>query len=318
MTVESAAFISGLVASDPQGSDSISEGDDHLRVIKTAVQGTFPNGNAAINGIHTGDSQPTSRSAGQLWFDTTNNVLKIRNEADAGWITLNVSPVTDFKLLGSNTVGWILPTADGISGQYLTTNASGDLDWTSASGDELPQGGHSGKFLTTDGSTASWAASFSKAASCAFRATMSTHQDVLNVTSATIVYDTANSAPTSYDVGSDFNTSTYKFTAPETGYYYIEAASRWSGSGGSGAHSVDDDLHIVRTPDGGSPSTVITTSALSTIGGDYLQSYPVYQARGVLNLTALDTIHVTVYAEAGDFRITGGAVSSYFGGFQVA
>jgi len=147
---------------------------------------------------------------------------------------------------------------------------------------------------------------------------MSTHQDVLNVTSATIVYDTANSAPTSYDVGSDFNTSTYKFTAPETGYYYIEAASRWSGSGGSGAHSVDDDLHIVRTPDGGSPSTVITTSALSTIGGDYLQSYPVYQARGVLNLTALDTIHVTVYAEAGDFRITGGAVSSYFGGFQVA
>jgi len=32
MTVEAAAFISELVASDPQGSDSISEGDDHLRV----------------------------------------------------------------------------------------------------------------------------------------------------------------------------------------------------------------------------------------------------------------------------------------------
>jgi len=157
MTVESASFVSGLVPAYPPGSDSISEGDDHLRLIKSVLQGTFPNANAAMNGIHTGTSAPTSTSAGQLWFDTTYNVLKIRNEADASWVTLNISPITDFKILGSNTIGWILPTADGIADQFLTTDGSGNLDWVSSSGDELPsQTGNSGKFLTTDGSSVSW------------------------------------------------------------------------------------------------------------------------------------------------------------------
>jgi len=158
MTVESASFISGLVPAYPPGSDSISEGDDHLRLIKSVLQGTFPNANAAMNGIHTGTSAPTSTSAGQLWFDTTLNVLKIRNEADGAWVTLGASPVTDFKILGSNTVGWIPPTADGSPNQFLTTDGAGNLDWASASGDELPsQTGHAGKYLTTDGSSASWA-----------------------------------------------------------------------------------------------------------------------------------------------------------------
>ena len=157
MTVESASFISGLVPAYPPGSDSISEGDDHLRLIKSVLQGTFPNANAAMNGIHTGTSAPTSTSAGQLWFDTNLNVLKIRNEADAAFVTLGASPVTDFKILGSNTVGWIPPTADGSPNQFLTTDGSGNLDWASSSGDELPsQTGHSGKFLTTNGTAASW------------------------------------------------------------------------------------------------------------------------------------------------------------------
>ena len=111
-----------------------------------------------MKGIHTG-TEPSSTSAGQLWFDTALDVLKIRNEADGGWVTLGASPVTDFKILGSNTVGWIPPTADGSPNQFLTTDGAGNLDWASASGDELPsQTGNSGKFLTTNGSAASWAA----------------------------------------------------------------------------------------------------------------------------------------------------------------
>jgi len=156
MTVETASFVSGLVPAYPPGSDAISEGDDHLRLIKTVLQGTFPNANAALNGIHTG-TEPTSTSAGQLWFDTSLNVLKIRNEADGAWVTLGASPVTDFKILGSNTVGWIPPTADGSPNQFLTTDGSGNLDWASAAGNELPsQTGHSGKYLTTNGTSASW------------------------------------------------------------------------------------------------------------------------------------------------------------------
>ena len=144
MTVESSAgFISGLVPAYPPGSDPISEGDDHIRLIKTVLQMAFPNANSAMNGIHTG-AEPTSTSAGQIWFDTTLNVLKVRNEADGDWVTLGASPVTDFKILGSNTVGWIPPTADGSPDQYLKTDGGGNLDWATPSGTPsgvIPSGG---------------------------------------------------------------------------------------------------------------------------------------------------------------------------------
>ena len=320
MTVESASFISGLVPAYPPGSDSISEGDDHLRLIKNVLQGTLPNANAAINGIHTKATAPTSTTAGQLWFDTTNNVLKIRNEADSGWVTLNVSPITDFKLLGSNTIGWVLPTADGVSGQYLTTDAAGNLDWTSASGDELPsQTGHSGKFLTTNGSTASWDTVSRTAATTAFRATMSGNQDIANNTTSTITFDTDDTAPTSFDLGTNFDTTTYKYTAPNTGQYYIGAATRWIGPLGVGTHQMDDNMYIYRHPDGGSAGVAVNfgTMMKDQIVGEnnYIGAVTVYQMSSILSLTAEDDIYIRVFTESGDaFRITAG----HFEGFQIA
>jgi len=91
MALESASFISGLVIANPPGTDAISQGDDHIRLIKTVLKASLPNADAAINGIHTGASAPSSTSAGQLWFDTTGNLIKMRNEADGGWIVLAAS-----------------------------------------------------------------------------------------------------------------------------------------------------------------------------------------------------------------------------------
>jgi len=49
MGLESASFVSGLNASNPIGaSDPKSQGDDHLRLIKSVLLATFPNANAAI------------------------------------------------------------------------------------------------------------------------------------------------------------------------------------------------------------------------------------------------------------------------------
>ena len=48
MPIESANYINQLVPSQPQGGESISEGDDHLRVIKNAVKQSFPNINSAV------------------------------------------------------------------------------------------------------------------------------------------------------------------------------------------------------------------------------------------------------------------------------
>ena len=43
MPLESATYISGLVDTNPSGSDSISQGDDHIRLIKTVLKNSLPN-----------------------------------------------------------------------------------------------------------------------------------------------------------------------------------------------------------------------------------------------------------------------------------
>ena len=43
MALETATYIDGLVKENPTGSDSISEGDDHIRLIKKVILDTFPN-----------------------------------------------------------------------------------------------------------------------------------------------------------------------------------------------------------------------------------------------------------------------------------
>jgi len=85
MGLESATYISGLVDTNPAGSDNISQGDDHLKLIKAVLKTTMPNANAVINGIHSGAVAPTSTTNGLLWFDEGNDILKLY---DGGWISL--------------------------------------------------------------------------------------------------------------------------------------------------------------------------------------------------------------------------------------
>ena len=47
MALESGTFLGDLVSSNPPGWDSESQGDDHLRLIKAVLQGTFPNASRA-------------------------------------------------------------------------------------------------------------------------------------------------------------------------------------------------------------------------------------------------------------------------------
>jgi len=47
MPLESASFITQLVSTNPPGSDQVSQGDDHLRLIKTVLKAQFPNFTAA-------------------------------------------------------------------------------------------------------------------------------------------------------------------------------------------------------------------------------------------------------------------------------
>lgn len=48
MGLESASFVSGLNSGFPEGGDQQSQGDDHLRLIKTVLKGTFPDASKAF------------------------------------------------------------------------------------------------------------------------------------------------------------------------------------------------------------------------------------------------------------------------------
>ena len=53
MALESTTYINGLVATNPAGTDARSQGDDHIRMVKSSVKATFPNITGAVTATHT-------------------------------------------------------------------------------------------------------------------------------------------------------------------------------------------------------------------------------------------------------------------------
>ena len=53
MGLETGTYIDSLNSSNPTATDAVSEGDDHLRLIKSTVKATFPNLSNAVTSTHT-------------------------------------------------------------------------------------------------------------------------------------------------------------------------------------------------------------------------------------------------------------------------
>jgi len=88
MTVESASYISQLNSTQPTASDNISEGDDHLRLIKSVLKTQFPNlGASAVN--------PTSAQMNKLGFEPGSIVMWSSNTIP---VTETISGVRDWLL----------------------------------------------------------------------------------------------------------------------------------------------------------------------------------------------------------------------------
>lgn len=91
------------------------------------VRADINNALLAISSTNSGSSEPSTSYAYEMWVDTTNNLLKLRNAANSAWITLGVS------ITASNTVdidgGAIDGTAIGANsastGAFTTISAAG-------------------------------------------------------------------------------------------------------------------------------------------------------------------------------------------------
>lgn len=131
MSVETATYISDLNATYPASGDPKSEGDDHLRLIKSTVKATFPNVSGAVTPTHTELN----------YVDGVTSAIQTQLNAKA--------PIASPTFTGTVTV----PTPSA-STDACTKGYADGLSFASV----LPaQTGNSGKFVTTDGTTASWA-----------------------------------------------------------------------------------------------------------------------------------------------------------------
>ena len=83
-----------------------------------------------IQSSNSGSSAPTTTVAYKIWADTANNLLKIRNSSNNGWLTLG--DLTDANNLGLATKA--SPTFSG------TVTSAGDLILTGTGSLQLPSG----------------------------------------------------------------------------------------------------------------------------------------------------------------------------------
>lgn len=130
MGLETATYISQLVNTNPTSNDPKSQGDDHLRLLKSVLQSSFPSISGVVTKTHTELNTVTDRGliAGQTW--TGNHTF----------------PATTYGVTAS--VG-------DSSTKFATTAFVAATAFSSA----LPaQTGNTDKLLTTDGSTASFTA----------------------------------------------------------------------------------------------------------------------------------------------------------------
>jgi len=136
MGLEVATYISGLDVNNPAGSDGIAEGDNHLKLIKTVLKNTLPNADEAINGIHTGATEPSPNTAGQLWLDTSTDILKMRNKGDTAWfdIILTVGGSNIIKVTRLEDAGGV-----NIRSASMTDAATFSITKVSATSDLLIQ-----------------------------------------------------------------------------------------------------------------------------------------------------------------------------------
>lgn len=130
MALETATYISDLVTTNPTSTDPKSQGDDHIRLIKSALKTTLPNITGAVSATHT----ELSYSSG------VTSAIQAQINAKA--------PIASPTFTGTVTV----PTPSNAT----DASTKGYVDSTAFSSALPAQTGNSGKLVTTNGTVASW------------------------------------------------------------------------------------------------------------------------------------------------------------------
>ena len=81
MPLEDVDHVTDLVKENPPGTDAISQGDNHIRLIKKVLTQSLPDVDQAAATVIVKDTAPTTQVKGTIWYDTTLGVLKVNTAA---------------------------------------------------------------------------------------------------------------------------------------------------------------------------------------------------------------------------------------------
>jgi len=123
MSVETAPYINSLNTALPASNDPKSEGDDHLRVIKSAVKATFPNITGAVTVTQT-DLNTVPNLAPKASPVFTGNPTGPTASATDNTTTLATTAMVQAALIASTGIGGQLPGQSGNANKFLKTNGS--------------------------------------------------------------------------------------------------------------------------------------------------------------------------------------------------
>ena len=335
MGIETGNYINDLNESWPTATDNVSDGDNHLRLIKKVVKDSFPGVDRVSEYIYVHTSAPTvSVGKGRLWLDTstTPNLLKIYD--GSAFKKLPISATVDYKLMGNDTVGWVLPTADGTANYPLTTTGSNVLAFaqvdttaiannavdgtkiamgSDAAGDvlyyngtdyiRLPKGSAGQILQINSGATApEWVTRLATAS--AFRVHKNgTDQSISGTSPVKLTWSTAL-----FDEGSEFSLANERFVATNAGTYFFHASLREKTASGD-----DDDIYIYKNG-----SVYSGYSTYMATGGSFLDSIPSLSVSCLMELGATEYAEVFYRTETTNVDIEGGAANTWFEGYRIA
>lgn len=134
-----------------------------VRWLTTGINNTQTN--TPIVPITVSDTAPGTTVTGSIWVDSNTGTLSVYVGgawvlASAGVLNTSANTIPGSSIINNSitatqlAAGAAVPTQTGNSGKYLTTDGT-TASWASVVA--LPsQATHSGQYLTTDGTTASW------------------------------------------------------------------------------------------------------------------------------------------------------------------
>lgn len=140
MALETGTYIDDLVATNPVSGDPKSEGDDHIRLLKSTIKATFPNVTGEVTPTHTelnrldGITGPAAAKDGETFTGT--------NDFTGAVITVPNQSV--------GTSGMVAANVDYVNATVTEATLPG-------------QAGNDDKIMTTDGTTADWSAEINTA-----------------------------------------------------------------------------------------------------------------------------------------------------------